>query len=1435
MSGARRTGIAVAGTVLLVVLLAIALRGPLVDRILVVALHKTLGLNATIASVGGNLLGDVELRGIAARGETGSGPFASFAADRVSARYTLGALLHGTAAFLETLEVTVEGARVDVDLTRPPAAAVAAKPAGQPAGAPAFPRLPRLVVRDAQVTVKGQGYALTAAGMQGEVARADREGGQALQLSSAQFTLRHPSVRERTISLALEGRSYARRLAITSVKLDGEPLVERASLELGERPGDLDLQLALRLWQGTAELGLRKRESLTEARWDVRGVDLQPQQVLVSQALGALRGQLISSGALALGSGGVSSLTGTLALDWKGALLAGRTVDHLTIKGSAQPGAVLVERAEGLIGPNEVQLHQVKLPAEALFDGRWRALLATTAGSFNASLGDVPAFLALWGLEVGKNAAKVPAHHLGFEGTLDQGVVRIARGDLATGPGKAVLIGVTVTLPREDRGWDETKFDGRANVDIPNLGDLSALFPLPPLGGSLRAQIDGAGSFTKPQGSLSLTGRRISVSGRQVGDVDLRARGTGERIEVDALEVRQGVNRLVAQGVGFSPAALASGDGGALLASLAGSFSLHASDVPALATLAGVPADTLSRTPAKHLLAVAGTVQGGAISISEASFAAAGGQVALRGGRITLPAAGGDWRNDTTFAGALEIDVPDLGPIASLLQLPKVTGSFSARGKIAGSAGAPSAELNASGKGIVAGSYRVGDVVLRATAQQQRLEIETLEVGRGEDRLRGRGAVDLAKGTVLAAEADLDIVNVAPYLAEFVREGIPVSGRLRARLRAAGPLPDAPLAVEAEFSEGRVWDARGVRGRVKAQVTLQGPLRQFRVGAASLVAEVQGEARGREAQSRLEATYEPGRLRVGAFELSGSRGLAVKGEGTVPLDLSADDILVPGPITIRTHTDIPALEILAPLLPPEYALAGSLRADLGVTGSWKEPEARLEIHGEGLQLPAGTRFVPPAPSTIEGTLTWDKAGARAEKIRLESPSLSFSLSGAWSSPPTLPSLFTGAGDAKAGSLALRASFSSPEIGWLQKSIVGLRGLRGTVAGEIAVDGPPGDPVVSGAIRIAAGAVRYQNLPPFESLAAKASLAQRSVNLEAVSGTVGGSPFTLTGSVDFSRLDNPTLNLRLQGQDTLLYRDEGLRVRADSDLALRGPVSALSLTGEVAITNSLYQKTISVVNLFSGGGKSSKGAAPGTTAISFPEPPLRDLRFDVRLTARKPFQIKTTVVRGTARPDLRLTGTGLLPILRGPVLFDNMEVFLPSGTLEVERGSMLFGEKDPRNPVLDFGGRMQLSGYEITAQVGGTLDNPEVVLASTPPLLQEELLLFVLTGAPPASGSTDGSASGSTVSAMATPMAVYLGKGVLEEILGGANPSGGSDIAGRLELQVGREMTRSGSSTVEARLRLKRNFLTRGDTLFLTSEKDVYDQENLGLKIVFKFK
>jgi hypothetical protein len=1427
MTLARRTRILIACGALLVLLLAVAFRGPLFRPLVVLALHRSFGLDASVAQVGGSFLTGLDLRSVTARGEAAGGPLASFEADRISARYALWALLHGKEAFLDSLDVTMERATLDLDLTGPPAADL--QTAKHPASPSPLPRLPHLTVSDSRVRVRGRDYTLEADGLRGTVAHPDQAGEQAVEISADRFSLRHSALRQGTLSVTIAGRYSPRRLEITAAQVDGEPIVKHARLDLGERPGDLDLLLDLSLWRGSIEFGMLRRSAGTEVRWDARGIDLQPQVILVDPALGALRGVLSTNGEVRFGGGGMKTLTGNFSLDWKGALLAGRAVDHLTIRGSAEPGVILVELAEGRVASNELLLRRVILPASPLFEGRWRALLAEASGEFFASLGDVPGFLAIWGVRTGN--ATVPDHHLRLEGTLERGEVQLVQGDLSTGLGKTTLDALTLIFPRENQGWGETAFSGGATFTIPDLKDVSALFPMPPLGGALRGEITATGTFARPEGRASLTGRGITVAGTALGDIDLQARATAGRISIDSLQVRQGESRFTAQDVRFTTATLAANDLGGFLDGIEGSFTLGSTDLPALAAVAGIPREAVARIPATHRLTAAGSVQGRAITFIAGSFAAAGGSITLGAGRIVLPPPGADWSRDTMVEGDLVVDIPDLEPVATIFQLPPLQGTLEGRTQISGSLAAPSASVAVSGRGIVIDGHPVGAIAVKATVQAQRLTVDSLEVTRGTDRLHTRGSYDLATGTLLDVEADVSLADVAPYLKEFVRETTPVSGRLHVMLRSTGPLPGTPLVIKAEFSEGRIRDFQGVQGVVGGTVRFPGTLRQPHISMTARVAGVSGGLGGHPIRGSFEAAYEPGQLRIGAFELAGSGGLAVTGKGTVPLDLAADDLLSPGPISIETQANIPALEELAFLLPPAYALTGALRADIVLAGSWKEPSARVELSGERLLLPPGIRFVPPGPVTLAGTLTWGRAEARAEKMRLTSPLLSFSLSGAWSSPPSLSSLFSGTGGARTGSLSLRASFSAPDIGWLRESVAGLRRLNGSVAGEIAIEGPADDPVLSGEIRIADAALRYGDLPPIDTLNATATVARRKVTLKEFNGSIGGSPFTLAGSMDFSRMDDPILDLRLLGKNVLLYRDEGLRIRADSDLTLRGPFSALSLTGEMALTNSLYQKNISVANLLSSGDKAGRRPTPGIAGISFPEPPLRDMRFNIHLTALEPFQIRTDVVRGAARPDLRLTGTGLLPILSGALLVDTARVMLPSGTLEIERGTVLIHEGDPDRPSLDFGGRMQSRGYEITAQIGGTLDSPEVILSSTPPLPSEELLLFVLTGVPPGSGG----AEGGTVTSMASPMAIYLGKNVVGRLFGGRSRTGKPGFQDRIELQIGREMTRTGSVTLDARLLLLNRPMGRHSTLYVTSEKDIYDQFNAGLKIIFTFK
>ena len=124
----------------------------------------------------------------------------------------------------------------------------------------------------------------------------------------------------------------------------------------------------------------------------------------------------------------------------------------------------------------------------------------------------------------------------------------------------------------------------------------------------------------------------------------------------------------------------------------------------------------------------------------------------------------------------------------------------------------------------------------------------------------------------------------------------------------------------------------------------------------------------------------------------------------------------------------------------------------------------------------------------------------------------------------------------------------------------------------------------------------------------------------------------------------------------------------------------------------------------------------------------------------------------------------------------------------------------------------------------------LTLSSTPPLGDDELLLLVLTGQPPSALGHETARRRAGMN-----MAVFLGRDLLARIFHGDDPPSDEAILERFHIDVGRDITRRGDETIEAELRLVDDLIRPGNRLFITSEKDVYDDFNIGLKIVFRFR
>jgi translocation and assembly module TamB len=84
------------------------------------------------------------------------------------------------------------------------------------------------------------------------------------------------------------------------------------------------------------------------------------------------------------------------------------------------------------------------------------------------------------------------------------------------------------------------------------------------------------------------------------------------------------------------------------------------------------------------------------------------------------------------------------------------------------------------------------------------------------------------------------------------------------------------------------------------------------------------------------------------------------------------------------------------------------------------------------------------------------------------------------------------------------------------------------------------------------------------------------------------------------------------------------------------------------------------------------------------------------------------------------------------------------------------------------------------------------------------------------------------------VALYVSKGVLQEWFGGNDLDAEESRLERFDVVIGRGISRQGNETIGAQYRLADDVIKDGDELYLVAERDVYDEFNTGIRIVFKF-
>jgi hypothetical protein len=261
------------------------------------------------------------------------------------------------------------------------------------------------------------------------------------------------------------------------------------------------------------------------------------------------------------------------------------------------------------------------------------------------------------------------------------------------------------------------------------------------------------------------------------------------------------------------------------------------------------------------------------------------------------------------------------------------------------------------------------------------------------------------------------------------------------------------------------------------------------------------------------------------------------------------------------------------------------------------------------------------------------------------------------------------------------------------------------------------------------------------------------------------------------------------------------MRADADVRISGPLASANVTGNVALTDSHILKNIELIPIGLPGRPPPQPPA-ATPELSVTTPPLRDWKFDLTITTKSPVEIRGNLASGGATVDLKLTGTGLHPGLQGVVQLKNVEATLPFSRLDVSQGLLTFNPGDALNPSVTIQGTSVIRDYTVRVYVYGTVESPQAIFSSEPPLPQEEIISLIATGA------TRQELSGTNV--LAGRAAMLLLQELYRKIVKKGQPTQSSTFFNRLDLQLGTVDPRTGEQQATARFKIDDHLVLIGD-------------------------
>ncbi len=764
------------------------------------------------------------------------------------------------------------------------------------------------------------------------------------------------------------------------------------------------------------------------------------------------------------------------------------------------------------------------------------------------------------------------------------------------------------------------------------------------------------------------------------------------------------------------------------------------------------------------------------------------------------------------------IHVPKLADFGISAKDTILAGQIDGHGSVKMTDGLPVGDVTLDGSNFTFGDFRAEKLAAKVRLADKVATVEELAL-----KLNSADAITLAgtsgletpfpyRGSLLVAVRDLAIFQ--PVLVLFgVKESL--TGALNIEWTGHGdavaPTAQTPsIGPVAPANHDGTVTVAGNRARYgKVDLTEFLLAAQYRPGfAESTDFRVKSGPTGLSGKVQLEGD----RLRLLDLNLSQAGNTVLTGFVRLPFDVSAKPpVPMDGRIAINLNANNLDLEKLLRSFGQASPVTGTLTANLITAGSILAPVGDLKIAGRKLkslampqldasdldarvhfkeksvELDATLKQAQMQPLTVKGRVPLD-IEATVKQGKLD---------------PALP-------------LELTARLPPSSLAFVPKLTPQVARIDGTAGLDIRVGGTVGQPAITGNVAIVLKSARIanENVPAIGAFDGRVSFATDTVTFDRFRGEIGGGTFDLAGNVKLTDPKDPVFDLRLRSDDVLVKRDASITVRADTDLRVTGSLKAGSVTGDVFVTQSRFFKEIDILPIGLPGRApppAPKTASNGPAVVSFPNPPLRDWKFDIAIRTRPndAFLVRGNLANGAVAMNLRLAGTGLEPYLDGNLRIDKFVARLPFSTLSVTRGFVYFTKDAPFQPTIDLQAESKTRDYTVGAYIHGSASNPQVELTSDPPLPHADIVSLLATGTTTSelAGSADVLASRAAMLAVQSLYRKMFRRGPAPAP---AEKTDSGSFMDRFQIELGAVDNRTGGREINTRFKINDQYYLIGD-------------------------